>query len=340
MTAKVSVILPVYNAEKYLPATLDSLLKQTYRNLEIIGVNDGSTDASEEIIRRYAQGDSRVVLLSQKNQGVSAARNYGLRRAEGDYLAFLDADDFIDEDTYEKMVETARMNHADMVICGFNHYHNETVVPVPSSIKGGLYTEKKLEELRQELVFPTTEHYFHAYLFTCFVRRDLVEKISLRFDEGLRRSEDYLFLVTLIRNVKRLYVMEERKVYYRKHPASITHNYLSGYWSMVQDIYLKLKAQGAPLERLQLMLVARARNAIYLETLAQDSLSKRYWRARAIVKHPLIREATASIGFKAGKRGIGMSYYFFKLGLTLPIFVQGILTRKRLPGGRNDDAKD
>lgn len=340
MKAKVSVILPVYNGEKYLPAALDSLVNQSYTNLEIIAVDDGSTDSSGDIIRRYAQADPRVVLLSQDNQGVSAARNLGLDRAKGDYLAFLDADDFIEADTYGIMVAAAAANDAEMVICGFNHYYDGKVVAAPSSIKAGLYSGSELAGLQRELVFPTKEHYFHAYLYNRLLRRDLVESIHLRFDRDIKRSEDYLFLVTLTQAVKRLYVLAERMVYYRKHAASITHNYLPGYWPMVQTIYNKLKEQDLPLDRLNLMLVARARNAIYLETLAEDSLKKRYCRARNIVKSPLLREAARSIGFGAGKRGIGMSFYFFKLGLALPIFLHGIFTRKRLPGGKNDGAQD
>lgn len=339
MTPKVSVVLPVYNGEKYLESALASLVNQSYKNLEILVINDGSTDASAAIAQKFVASDPRVILLNQENQGVSAARNLGLNHATGDYLGFLDADDFIETDAYELMVKTAEEYAAEMVVCGFYRYYNESASPALSSVKAGLYTGAGLAELNRELVYPTKKHYFHAYLWNRLIKRSSVENIGLRFDREIKRSEDYLFLVTLATNIRRLYVLGDKKAYYRQHSESITHSYLQDYWPMVQAIYERLAMLDLPQDRLNLMLVARGRNAVYQEALATDSLRNRYRRCRKIVKDLILRRALKGITFQEGKKQIGLSFYFFKLRLVLPLFLLSAFNKKRLTGGKQDGRK-
>lgn len=115
---KISVIIPVYNVEKFLPQCLNSIIHQTYTNLEILIVDDGSTDSSCEIYKKFAKHDKRIKIIKQKNQGLSCARNTGLRHATGDYIHFIDADDYIDLDYYEKIVEANENTHADIIATG------------------------------------------------------------------------------------------------------------------------------------------------------------------------------------------------------------------------------
>ena len=114
----VSVIIPVYNVEAYLPACLDSVLNQTYQNFEIVMVNDGSTDRSTQICREYAQKDSRIKLIEQSNGGISAARNAALKIIRGEYITFLDSDDFISSDALELMLSSMLELKAELCICG------------------------------------------------------------------------------------------------------------------------------------------------------------------------------------------------------------------------------
>ena len=107
---KISIIVPVYNCAKYIKKCLDSLINQTFKNIEIILVNDGSTDNSEEIIQSY--DDNRIVYIKQKNQGPSAARNLGIDLAKGEYIGFVDSDDWIDADYYEKLYNAIAANNA------------------------------------------------------------------------------------------------------------------------------------------------------------------------------------------------------------------------------------
>ena len=102
LNKKISIIIPVYNAEKYLKCCLDSILNQSYKNLEIIIINDGSTDNSLKVIEEYKKNDNRIILISQKNQGVSKSRNNGLELATGDYIMFIDPDDWIHVSSFLK----------------------------------------------------------------------------------------------------------------------------------------------------------------------------------------------------------------------------------------------
>ena len=119
---KVSVIIPCHNAEKYLIQCLDSVTNQTLKDIEIICVDDGSSDSTPDILRQYAQKDSRVVVLNQENKNVGNARNNGLKIARGEFLSFLDADDFFEAEMLEKMTESADRYHADFVVCHSDQY--------------------------------------------------------------------------------------------------------------------------------------------------------------------------------------------------------------------------
>lgn len=116
---ELSIVVPVFNVEKWIDRCLRSILVQSFSNYELIIVNDGSTDSSLKICENYSKNDSRIVLLSKKNGGLSDARNYGLRYAKGDYVVFIDSDDFIEKNYLEKLLTTIKSDNSDIAICGF-----------------------------------------------------------------------------------------------------------------------------------------------------------------------------------------------------------------------------
>ncbi len=124
----VSIIVPIFNKERFLKDCLDSLINQTYKNIEIICINDGSTDHSLDILRDYADKDDRLIIISQENKGAGNARNTGIKIATGRYLQFLDADDFFELDMLEDMVKQADEKKADIVICNALEYNEETKI--------------------------------------------------------------------------------------------------------------------------------------------------------------------------------------------------------------------
>lgn len=170
---KISVIITVYNVEKYLSRCLDSVVNQTFKDLEIICVNDGSTDNSAEILDRYASKDKRIIIINQKNGGLSAARNTGLRHASGQYIGFVDSDDWIDIDYYECLIGLAEKNNADIVMAGMrvvdqdNIYDNTTpnmvtnnfVKKIKNLPNGGINDKLLKSELFQGLEFPVGRYY-------------------------------------------------------------------------------------------------------------------------------------------------------------------------------------
>ena len=116
---KISIIIPVYNAEQYLEDCLLSISQQTFGDFEILAVNDGSTDRSLEILKKYQEKEPRLKVFSQENKGVSAARNLGVEYAKGEYIIFLDSDDYIENNMIESLLKVAIENQSDIVLCGF-----------------------------------------------------------------------------------------------------------------------------------------------------------------------------------------------------------------------------
>ena len=189
MTPAISVIIPVYNVAKYLPRCLDSVCAQTFKDIEVICVNDGSPDNCDKILKKYAALDNRFVVITKKNAGVSAARNDGIKRARGAYIHFLDADDFIDSDFYQKMYDAARDNVSDMVCSGFvtnTKYARNLKYPKNFTVSD------LRSKLRRTYVF--TDGYVWRYLF----KRDLILKNKLLFDTSLISQEDVIFVLNAI----------------------------------------------------------------------------------------------------------------------------------------------
>lgn len=227
---KLSVIIPVYNAEKYLRRCLNSVLEQSFSNLEILCVNDGSTDASINILNEYAAKDSRIVIVSQKNAGQSAARNVGLSAASGEYIGFVDSDDWIDVDFYQNLYQSAYQNNSEVTQCGYR-----TV----STKKTKTYN-----------YFPGISEAFcdklsalhKGFVVNKIYRRDFIQEHQLRFLEGLI-FEDILFAV--------------QAIYYAKMLNSISggyYNYFSNPSSTVNSASYQAKRQRDSFTILQEML--------------------------------------------------------------------------------------
>lgn len=172
--AKVSVIVPVYNVEKYLKRCLDSLINQTLSDIDIICINDGSKDSSLQILEQYAQKDSRIVIYSQENSGLSVARNTGLEHASGEYIGFVDSDDWVDLDFYEKLYNSAKNNNADIAVADFIREH-------PNK-------KPKRLKLKEEKIYTTPEDKFmickvhrEGCVWNKIYRTEFIKSINLKF---------------------------------------------------------------------------------------------------------------------------------------------------------------
>ena len=149
MEPLVSVIIPIYNVRPYLCEALDSVLRQTYRNLEILIIDDGSDDGSEEICDEYGKKDSRITVIHQKNRGLSAARNVGLNRMRGDYIAFLDPDDAFHPDMIRCLMEALQRNEAEIAVCGIIRCYTLHRMERKRGSAGGEYLQEEVLEKKR-----------------------------------------------------------------------------------------------------------------------------------------------------------------------------------------------
>ena len=192
---KISVIIPVYNAEPFLPACLDSVLAQTHQNLEIILINDGSTDGSGAVCDRYAAMDGRIRVVHQENGGVSRARNTGLKLAAGELVSFIDSDDTMVPEMYELLVRLMKEHDADITHCGYKHLVRDEVRLVNNTKKTHIQNR---EEALHCFVSGTL---FGGGLWNKLYRRELLEGLSFR--EDLKINEDILFNFEAFRKTER-----------------------------------------------------------------------------------------------------------------------------------------
>lgn len=192
----VSVIVPIYNAAEYLERCINSVLGQEYKNFELILVNDGSQDASGEICRAYAAQDERVKVLEKENSGVSNSRNRAMDMAEGEYLQFLDADDWLTPDATKLFVQSAVNNDCDMVIADFYRVSGEKVSHKGDIEKEGILSREEFANYMME----NPADFYYGVLWNKLFRRDLVEKHGLRMDPEISWCEDFIFNLEYIRH--------------------------------------------------------------------------------------------------------------------------------------------
>ena len=213
--AKVSVIVPVYNVEDYLVECLESLVSQTLKEIEIICVNDGSTDSSLQILEQYAQKDSRIVIYNQENSGLSVARNTGLEHASGEYIGFVDSDDWVDLDFYEKLYNSAKNNNADIAVADFIREH-------PNK-------KPKRLKLKEEKIYTTPEDKFmickvhrEGCVRNKIYRTEFIHSINLKFVPKMY-YEDRDFTIRSLYFSKKLVTTPNTYYRYFVNPKSIVN---------------------------------------------------------------------------------------------------------------------
>lgn len=240
MDCKVSVILPVYNGETCLRQCLESIVSQTLKEIEIICVNDGSTDGTRNILAEYAGKDSRIHIVDQENAGAGAARNHGLRRAVGEYLSFLDADDFFEPDMLESAYWKAKSGNAQMVVFGSDQYREDEDCfrEVPWVIR-----KHALPPYRPMNHRTFTENVFKVFVgwaWDKLFERQFVMEHELRFQEQ-RTSNDMLFVFSAMVLAERIEVEEKILAHQRRDNASSLSNTREQSWECFYRALLALR---------------------------------------------------------------------------------------------------
>lgn len=235
MNPLVSIIIPVYNVENYLKECFDSIIAQSYKNYEVIIVNDGSTDSSEEIIFKYKKKFKKLIYIYQENFGVAAARQEALKYINGKYTMFLDPDDFLDLNCISKIVTKAEETESDMIIYGYN-----------------VFSDKNISYKKQYFEFNCNKEYEGKTAAELFLKRKItahlwnklflsenLRKNDMTFDIG-RESEDWYPTFIQIVKAKKIIVLNEGLYYYRQRPGSsvqtCTLKKIDDYWYATSKI--------------------------------------------------------------------------------------------------------
>lgn len=242
----VSVIVPIYNAQNNIVRCVESIRRQTYENLEILLLNDGSKDVSYPVCEMLSKADARIVLIDKENSGVSATRNLGMRMARGKYLQFVDADDTLEPFATELLVQRAEDNNADLVIAAYNR-----IVPYKPKKEAKLdpLLPNRKKQLTEQLAkfqtfgflpmgFMTKEEFacglmqepasfYYGVMWNKLYRREIIMAHDIRCDEEFTWSEDMLFNLSYIRYADSFYAIRTPLYYYsrrRKHSLSASVN--------------------------------------------------------------------------------------------------------------------
>ena len=214
---KVSIIIPVYNTEKYIDECITSVINQTYKDIEIILINDGSTDSSLSICKKYEKMDSRITIINRKHKGVSFARNEGLKKCTGKYVMFLDSDDYYNLDYVERMYNALTKNKCDMVITGFKLRYKKSKSILQYSNHDLILN---FNSIISDIVNTT---YFNSMSKT-IIKKSIIDKNKIAFDTSLNYFEDYKFSFDSMKHSKKIMYLSNCLYNYRVNKASTTQS--------------------------------------------------------------------------------------------------------------------
>ena len=246
----VSVIIPVYNVEKYLPKCLDSIVNQTYADLEIICVNDGSPDNSYAILEEYAKKDSRIKIITQKNTGLSGARNAGIKASTGDYIVFLDSDDWMDTEAIETVVTVAQNSSSDTVLWGYVREFAEKSVEKKIFDGDRTFDQAETRDLHRRLAGLTGEELRNPENTDALVTAwgklytaSFIKENNLQFvDTKIIGTEDLLFNMYYFGFAKKCSFIDKPYNHYRKdNETSLTRSYKAKLFSQWSELYSRIR---------------------------------------------------------------------------------------------------
>lgn len=227
MNNLISIIIPVYNVEAYLAECLNSILKQEYTNIEIIAVDDGSTDSSSNILQKYAKQDKRITVLRKPNGGIASARNYSLRYAKGNYIFFVDSDDLIAPNAIQTLVSIAEMHKADIVSFGFKKFYKDTDIQKISSLN----TKPARMIDRQEMFRICFDENFKtkcsngAYTWARLFKKNVLNDLTFDVKREFYEDEDFASkLIASLSEAHRIVLFDIPLYYYRQRKSSLVHS--------------------------------------------------------------------------------------------------------------------
>lgn len=276
----VSIVVPVYNAERDLVKCLDTVVNQTLKNVEIILVDDGSTDRSGEICKEYAAKDDRIVYFYKENEGLAAARQDGMERSSGEYVGFVDSDDWLELNMYERMYEVAKQEDADVVMCGI--YADEDGIN-PVYLEPGVYNRERIEkEILPRSLAGITEGGSNSVLRWCNWSRiysmRMIKENNLAFDRRFRRSQDLqlTFEAALVAN-KYVSICDEYLYHNRtqNNGISLSRGYTKNFWPLYKPLIDRLYSDVIAYKKQDLMFNMHLCTFFFAEAVVRNE----YWNS-------------------------------------------------------------
>ena len=242
MKELISVIVPVYNTEKYINRCIDSIIKQTYNNIEIILVDDGSTDESLKICREYANKDNRIKVLHQENSGVSSARNQGINIMKGEYFICIDSDDWIEPNMIENLHNDIKKYNADISICNFYINTESGEQNIKNELKKEELILTDIKEMYENLF---NEKMFGGYLWNKLIKTSIVknDKEKILFNEKIAIEEDVLFLIDVLKKCNKICYSSSEVLYhyFQRNSSAVRFNYKLKDLTKIEVLEEKLK---------------------------------------------------------------------------------------------------
>lgn len=268
----VTIIVPVYNVEKYIERCVKSLLNQSYQNIEILLIDDGSTDSSGKKCDVYAAKDKRIKIYHKENEGLGLTRNYGISKAQGQFLIFVDSDDYITENTVEILMNKEHECNADIIISNYYYKEEAQKVIIPEK----LYKDNEIHDFLLVHTMGNSPQVLDALSYTAYgklYKKSLFDDYNLCFPSERKLIwEDLVFNTEAFSKCKSIYVMHYPTYYYCFNESSLTHKYIEGKLTMIMVLYnymceqiKKLKLNGEAQQRLDTNFIGHIRTCIKLE---------------------------------------------------------------------------
>lgn len=339
MNPLVSIVVPVYNSEKYLQRCVDSLTGQTLREIEVILVDDGSTDSSGKIADMCAECDSRVKVFHKKNGGPASARNVGIAEAAGKYIAFIDSDDWIDAAMMETLYRRAEEDGSDVVSCGYQYLLNGKVYRVAAPVQpAGRYNGQEVTErflfplIGLETLYSSEKGADDFNATSKLYRLSLIKEHGIEFpsERVILNNEDYMFNIRLLFYAKTLSVVQETPYFYEGHNASLSRRYKPDMWEekkkLLEDIERLLKEKGLwerCEKRLNNNYINSAIEAVSNETAPTHnaSLRQRLKKIRRILHDPKLRPLLKGCKTAGMSRKGHFVIFFMKHRMALALYL-------------------
>ena len=293
----ISVVIPVYNAKKYLKDCLNSLIKQYYKQWEAILVDDGSKDGSAQICDEYAASDPRFRVIHKKNEGVSIARNTGIEAARGKYLIFVDADDLCQRTYFEKMVKTMDEYHPDLVIAGFDRFRDGSKTEHLIT-RYSITVMKNIKQFLHLYTEPRT-NMFGISVWAKMYHRDMIEQNHIRFDPEISYEEDCCFIADCVPHIRSIAVIGESLYRYRQMEESLSKGYRKDTYRFLvnglrrrRDLLKRFGMEGCLIKLDTVFMIVVKSTCIKIE---QSNLSRREKREeyRKLIEYSESQEASA-----------------------------------------------